>query len=132
MSYLDRVREIEANLRPAVPQALDPAEGDEFRALRESLLAMTLGEFEAAGSTVYVSINSGNEALWIVPKATDAADLVGEGIRRGSIWTAGELREFFTIPGLSRKEAMTIIGVKSEFDGIVVGVRHPKGKSPPK
>ena len=126
MNYLDRVREIEANLRPVVPRALNPADGHEFQTLKESLLAMTLRQFEANGSAVCLGINSGTEVIWVVPKAGDAADLVGEGIRRGSIWTAGELRDLLAIPGLSRREALSIVGMKSGFDGTVVGVRYSK------
>lgn len=64
--------------------------------------------------------------LWFVPTGTDAEALALEGVSRGRVWTARELRDLLTTPGLTTDEVQTIARAKVEFGGEVVEVRPPR------
>ncbi len=78
---------------------------------------MTLSEFERTGSLLEVHVPWHPQHLWFAPTEADARLLVSEGVNRGDIWTARELKDLLAIPGLSLKMIHTIHSVKAEFGG---------------
>jgi hypothetical protein len=63
------------------------------------------------------------ESLWFVPDEAAVEALVGDGVSRGRIWTAGELLDLLSLP-TTKIEARTIAHAKVEFDGEVTAVRE--------
>ncbi len=61
--------------------------------------------------------------LWFVPGDVDGEVLVHEGMSRGRIWTARELLDLLTIPGLAPEQVQTVGKAKIELGGEVVEIR---------
>lgn len=87
------------------------------------VVAMPLDRFAHEGCPLEVCAPWLEGTLWFVPTPTDAKALIREGVSRGRIWTAGELMDLLTIPGLTTDQAKTIARAKLEFSGEVVEVR---------
>jgi hypothetical protein len=60
--------------------------------------------------------------MWFVPNGEFAAQLVREGIGRGHIWTARELRDLASGPTLSRPDLARIVRLKTVFGAEIVAV----------
>ncbi len=84
---------------------------------------MSLERFALEGCPLEVRVSWFSRTLWFVPTDTEAALLANEDISRGCIWTARELLELFSIPGLTSKEVQTIATVKAEFAGRIVNAK---------
>jgi hypothetical protein len=70
------------------------------------------------------------DPLWFVPAEADAEILVHEGISRGRIWTAGELRDLLSIPGITKASARRVAEAKLAMDGDVTVVRPVAAPGP--
>jgi tubulysin polyketide synthase-like protein len=90
------------------------------------LLAMPLDAFAAAGQMLEVHVPWWPDRLWFVPDAPAAAILTHEGMSRGRIWTAGELADLLSIPGLTKEGVQRVAEARIAFDGDVVAVRLPE------
>jgi hypothetical protein len=94
------------------------------RALGASpILALPLDAFATSGQMLEIYGPRWQDPLWFVPTERDAEELVREGITRGRIWTAGELRDLLTIPALTKAGARTVAEAKLAVDGDVTAVR---------
>lgn len=102
---------------PAAPSATDAAAG-----LRERLIELPLDAFAKAGHCLEVRVPWAPDALWFVPTEADAETLAREGIHRGRIWTATELRDVLAIPGITKAQARTIAQTKLAVEGDMVAV----------
>ena len=70
-------------------------------------------------------------SLWFVGDDAAVAMLVADGISRGRIWTAGELADLLSIPGLTPAGVRSVALAKLRFDGDVVAIRPPRPARPP-
>lgn len=105
-----------------------------FLGQAEAVLAMALTQFEDARSCLEVQVPGVSETLWFVPGQREVESLLAEGVPRGRIWTAAELRELMTAPGLVHDDAVAVARAKIAFHAEVVDVRPsevaPKVPSP--
>ena len=116
-------------LAPQATSPLRPGVPGVFRC-RAKLLALPLDAFATTDASVEVRVTWLPQPLWFVPIEVDAEALIAEGISRGQIWTAGELRDLLAIPGITPAGARTIALAKIEFDGEVTEVRPTRPPSP--
>src|SRR5262245_43264677 len=84
------------------------------------LLGLPLAHFSEAGQMLEVTIPWWSEPLWFVGNEMATQTLVGEGVSRGRIWTATELLDLLSIPGLTRASVRTVALAKLEFDADVI------------
>ena len=98
-------------------------------ALVARLLAMPLDRFEAEGAPLELRVSWLPLTLWFAPTEADAEALVGEGVSRGRVWTARELMDLLSIPGLSLERVQTVARAKLELGGEVVEVRPQRGET---
>jgi len=85
----------------------------------------------ARDGALEIQVNWFPHCIWFVPTEADAAHLVSEGENRGRIWTARELADLTSVPGLNLEEIRTIQAVKDEFDGYLAGVRKAESRNAP-
>ena len=78
-------------------------------------LDMTVEEFSRWDRAVEVAVPWLSETLWFVPRLDHVRFLVADGIRRGRIWTAGELADLLSIPAISRSDIQNIGRLKVAF-----------------
>ena len=89
------------------------------------LLSMPLPRFAQEGCLLEVRVPWLEVTLWFVPGQADAEALLRDGVaHRGQIWTARELEDLLSVPGLTPEHAQTLAFAKLEFSGTVVEVRH--------
>jgi hypothetical protein len=110
VSYLALFKQADARLRAAT---LDPAELGRVLGLPLDQLDRVL-ELRVPGLPV---------TLWFVPADADAEELLVEGVTRGRIWTARELQDILSIPGITKAGARTVATAKVFMDGDVTVVR---------
>ena len=98
-----------------LPQAQNelPAESN---LLKSRFLEITLDEFETQDHALQVRVPWLSECLWFVPSSAEARILSQEGISRGRIWTAKELRDLLVVGGVTPKELQTLTRIKQEFE----------------
>jgi hypothetical protein len=87
------------------------------------VLDMRLSDFQHSGRPVAVQTPWYPERLWFVPADADAAVLMSEGVTRGRIWTARELMDLLSVPGITKDQAKTVALAKLKFGGDVVSLR---------
>lgn len=112
-----------------VPSA--PPVGDPSRPRRAAaplpqasrFLGMSLSEFAGVQSCLEVEVPDLRETLWFVSGPDQVEKLRLDGIRRGRIWTAAELRDLLKAPGMTTEEALSIARAKMAFSAHVVDVR---------
>lgn len=95
------------------------------------LLRLPLGRFAREGRSLEIRVPWHPETFWFVPSEAAAEALVREGVSRGRVWTARELLDLLTVPGLTKEQARTVALVKATFAGEVVevrGVTRPEGR----
>jgi hypothetical protein len=118
--------------------APEPLPGDLMDALREnksdvigvlSTLRMSLSQFEGGDCALEIRVDWFPQGIWFVPTEAEAAYLVSEGESRGRIWTARELADLISTPGLKLEEIRTIQAIKEEFDGHLSGVRKAESQN---
>jgi len=87
---------------------------------KPSLLRL-MGRAEDAQCCLEVQVPGLGDTLWFVPTDHDVDRLVAEGISRGRVWTAKELRTLITAPRLAHEDALSIARTKLAFDATVEG-----------
>lgn len=85
--------------------------------------SMTIDQFEREAFALEIRVPELPETLWFVPTLEEAKTLVSDGINRGRIWTACELKDLMDIPGILSSQALSLAQIKLEFDGEVIEVR---------
>ena len=85
-------------------------------------LGMSIEEFEKQDSAIEVRVPWLSETLWFVPRIEHIEILVREAVRRGRIWTAAELTDLLSIPGLGSNEIERIGRLKAEFGAEILSV----------
>ena len=95
----------------------------------DSFLRMLLSEFERQDCALQVTVPWLTDSLWFAPTQAVATVLAAEGVSRGKIWTAAELTDFLSIPGLTTEKVTSIQAIMDEFGGHLAEVRpiEPKG-----
>jgi len=83
--------------------------------VRSKFLEMTLADFEAQRHALHVRVPWWPETLWLVSSSTEAEILYQEGISRGRIWTAKELRYLVEIGDVTQKELHALAEIKRVF-----------------
>jgi hypothetical protein len=64
------------------------------------------------------------QTLWFVPRSEHIDDLVRDGVHRGRIWTAAELKDLLSVSGLTEQDLVALSRLKQEFDGEVLTVAN--------
>jgi len=90
---------------------------------------MTLSEFALAGSCLKVEVRGLSETLWFVSGPEQVEKLRLNGVHRGRIWTARELRDMLEAHGMTTQIAVTIARAKLNLSAKVVTCR-PGSRSP--
>ena len=62
------------------------------------------------------------ETIWFVPTARLAAQLLEEGVQRGRIWTARDLRDLICIGRATANSLKSIARLKAAFGGEIIEV----------
>ena len=88
----------------------------------EHLLGLSLDEFAGQDYSIELAVPWFEETIWFVPRAEHIDDLVRDSIHRGRIWTAGELRDLVSIPGLTEDDLVAVGRLKLAFDGDIRSV----------
>jgi hypothetical protein len=78
---------------------------------------LPLEAFAGAQAVLEVRVPWLPEPLWFVPTEADAEALAAERISRGLVWTAAELKDLLTIPGITKADARTLAEAKRLFEG---------------
>ena len=129
-----RVRAVGDRLRlKAPPGVLSPGDRDALSSHKTEMLAQlerenrllgfSLTDFEQSGCPLEIDVPGLGQTLWFVPRDGDAGALLAEGVRRGRIWTAAELRDIVTAPGLTPEDVIRLAQAKLVFNAEVVDVR---------
>jgi hypothetical protein len=82
----------------------------------------TLSEFARGHQGLELRVPYLDQTIWFVPSGEFAAQLVREGVGRGRIWTARELKDLATDPTLSRPDLERIVRLKNALGGEIVAV----------
>lgn len=80
-------------------------------------LGMSLDQFEQEGRVLEIKTSWLAGPLWFVPSAAEAEGLVKDGVSRGRVWTAQELRDLLAIPGVTREQVTKVATAKAIFQG---------------
>lgn len=83
-----------------------------------------LADFSARGDLHEVCVPGLDVTLWLVPTPSDAATLMAQGISRGRIWTAAELKDFLSTDDRSPATWTAIIMAKVVMAGEITEVRR--------
>jgi hypothetical protein len=86
-------------------------------------LALSLDEFATRGALLELRVAWLPTTLWLVPVERDVAALMREGVSRGRIWTAGELRNLMTLSPRTPATVSTLAHAKLAVDGEISEVR---------
>ena len=92
-------------------------------------LEQTIGEFGRGHLGIELKVPYLPDTLWFVPNIEFAAQLVGEGIGRGRIWTARELQDLVSIPLIPRPDLERIVRLKVVFGAKVMDVKRDSDKA---
>lgn len=116
-------------LTPEIKKTLEQLKPDLLSRLSEEacILEMSLDEFERGGHAIEARVPWLGETLWFVASAQDVAILLAEGVARGRIWTASELRDLSTLPGVARDNFVSISRLKVGFGATIVSVEQDLG-----
>jgi hypothetical protein len=108
---------------PDTPTPAPPACGPDREVVPQLLGLPILPDFAAAGQCLEVRVPWLPETLWLVPAKQAVEMLLGEGISRGRVWTARELADLLSIPGLTQAGAQTVGVAKVAIAGELADVR---------
>jgi hypothetical protein len=89
----------------------------------DNILLHPLRRFAELGQLIELAVPWAKKTLFLVPGAAAAEHLIRQGVSRGRIWTADEVRELLLV-GVSREDVIKIAGTKVQFAGTVTGVRR--------
>ena len=96
------------------------------------ILAMSLDEFAAGHEALQVRVPWHTESLWFVPSSAVATALSREGISRGRIWTANELRDLMDAGSVTHRELRCLTQIKEVLGTEFVRIRRrPTEDTPP-
>ena len=123
--HIDGPREA---LTPEIVEALRELKPDLVAAITDEqrMLGLSLEEFEQDHSSIEVSVSWLATTLWWVPRLEHADELVAEGIALGRIWTARELADLITLPGLAQPDLVSLAHLKLEFAGDIVALQEDR------
>ena len=88
----------------------------------EHLLGLSLDEFAKQDYSIELAVPWLEETIWFVPRADFINDLVRDGVCRGCIWTARELKDLSSIPSLTEQDLVALSRLKLAFGGEVLAV----------
>jgi hypothetical protein len=107
----------------SAPSGVTEADQSEGALDLADLLSMPLDRFAREGQLVEVRVPWLDVTLWFVPEGRDAETLGRQGVNRGRVWTARELRGVLAIAGRTREALRTIALAKLTVNGDVTEVR---------
>ncbi len=90
--------------------------------LEARLLGLSLDDFAEQDYSIELAVPWLEETIWFVPRADFIDDLVRDGVCRGCIWTARELKDLSSIPSLTEQDLVALSRLKLAFDGEVLSV----------
>lgn len=99
---------------------LRPEDAD-FAETVARLVAMPLDRYAHEGVPLEIQVPWLGQTLWFVPDERQADTIMGEGVRRGRIWTADELMHVLLVA--TREDIQTISIAKLTMDGDVIETR---------
>ncbi len=119
-------------LTPEIVEALRELKPELVAAITDEqrMLSLSLEEFERGHSSIEVSVPWLATTLWWVPRPEHVDELMAEGVARGRIWTARELTDLITLPGLTQPDLVSLAHLKLEFDADVVAVAPDRPEEP--
>jgi hypothetical protein len=82
----------------------------------EGFLCLTLRQFEGARCCLEVQLPDVPETLWFVSGPQEVQMLRAEGVPRGRIWSAPELRALLESQGMTHEDALAIARTKVAFN----------------
>ncbi len=88
----------------------------------EELLGLSLDEFARANYSIELTVPWLDETIWFVSRLDHVQDLVNDGVHRGRIWTARELKDLASIPRLADRDLVALSRLKLAFGGEVLSV----------
>ncbi len=88
----------------------------------EHLLGLSLDEFAGQDYSIELAVPGLEETIWFVPRVNFINDLVRDGVCRGCIWTARELKDLSSIPSLTEQDLVALSRLKLAFGGEVLSV----------
>ncbi len=96
------------------------------RSVRDST-DLSLDDFERGANALELRVPWFDQTLWFVPRIEHVRLLRREGVDRGRIWTAAELRQLSSLPGVTPDEIANIGRLRAAFDAqiVEVGEDHP-------
>ncbi len=97
--------------------------------LEARLLGLSLDDFAEQDHSIELAVPWLEETIWFAPRAEHIRDLVGDGIHRGRIWTAGELQDLLSIRGMTQQELVGLSHLKLAFGGEVLSVTADEASS---
>ena len=86
------------------------------------VLAVPLSRFAREGRLVEVAVPWWEESLFFVPGSAEAEALRSRGVRRGRVWTAAELADLLSLPGLTAEAVETVGRVKAALQAEILSV----------
>ena len=86
------------------------------------LLTLSVDEFARQDYSIELGVHWLEETIWFVPRLDHVQDLVNDGVHRGRIWTARELKDLSSIPRLTEKDLVALSRLKLAFGGEVLSV----------
>ena len=92
------------------------------------LLGLSLDGFSAQDYSIELAVPWLEETIWFVPRVEHIEDLVTDGVHRGRIWTARELKDLSSVPCLAEQDLVALSRLKLTFDGEVLSIT-PDGPS---
>ncbi len=136
-----RVRVEDGQLRYAAPKgALTPDLRESLVQQKPSLLkllgraggslGMTLRQFGGAGCCLEVQVPGLSETVSFVSGQEEVERLRKEGVPRGRIWTASELRDLIAAPGMTHEDALAVARVKLMFNAQISDAPAPESTRP--
>ena len=97
--------------------------------LEARLFELSLDDFAEQDYYIELAVPWLEETIWFVPRADFINDLVRDGVCRGCIWTARELKDLSSIPSLTEQDLVVLSRLKLAFGGEVLSVAA-NGPSP--
>lgn len=88
------------------------------------LIEAPLSVFEKAACMIEIVVPGLSETLWFVSGDAQVEVLGREGVRRGRVWTATELRDLVQTPGITDEDAVGIARARMMFNANVVDIRR--------
>ena len=109
----DRDRETLRDLKPDILKRLRR---------EQHLLELSLDEFAQQDYPIELAVPWLEETIWFVPSVEHIEDLVNDGVHRGRIWTARELKDLSSVPRLTEQDLVALSRLKLAFGGKILSV----------